>query len=194
MTAIQFDALLAAHCAPALAGIKSANLISVKREAAEGLGTLISNYSRVLNRDGIAMELLGSFERYALLLVYRPELLWNALLKNRDFLRLNGYTDWSNLDSLLSELKKRCREHFVPCEIGMFLDYPLEEVIAFAQGTLPCRLCGYWKVYHDVAYAKKRFREFTLCRETYDMHLKNGETLFQIVQNNHKKEDAEASP
>ncbi len=182
MTAPQFDTLLAAHCAPALAGIKSANLISVKREASEGLNILISDYNRVLHRNGIALELLGSFERYVLLLVYRPELLWRVLLKNRAFLLQNGYTHWSGLDSLLEELKKRCREHSVPCEIGLFLDYPLEDVISFARGTLPCRLCGYWKVYHDVAHAKERFREFTLCREKYSMHLQNGETLLQIVQ------------
>jgi hypothetical protein len=184
MTSLQFDSLLANHCAPALAGIKSANLISIKRESAGGLERLLTDYNRVLMRYGIRMEVLGSFERYILLLVYRPELLWKVLRENRDFLWQKGYAVWGGLDCVLTQLKRRCREHSVPHEIGLFLNYPLEDVVSFMEGDSPCKLCGYWRVYHDVPFAMERFREFTLCREDYSKKIQNGKTLFQIIQNN----------
>ena len=37
-----------------------------------------------------------------------------------------------------------------PHEIGLFLDYPADDVLAFVEkGGAGCKLCGYWKVYGD---------------------------------------------
>lgn len=183
MTARQFDYLLAYHCAPALAGIKSANLISIKKEANGNLDELLSFYNNSLNHSGIRMEILCRYETHILVLVYQPRLLWSELQanKNRSFLLEKGYEDWSNLNAVLNGLKKRCAEHCVPHEIGLFLSYPLEDVIGFMDGCANCKLCGYWKVYSDVESAEKRFRQFTLCRNDFCRRVTNGTSILQLL-------------
>ena len=60
------------------------------------------------------------------------------------------------LDYLAVRYRKIC-----PHEIGVFLDYPLHDVKAFAGcDRQKCILTGYWKVYAEEKNALRRFREF----------------------------------
>lgn len=163
MTARQFDSMLARYCAPVLAGVKCANMISVREEETDHLARLLAIYNHTLSRHGIRAEILCRYRTHTLVLVYRPDLLWSQLRNNdvRKFLTSLGYCRWENLDALLCQLKERCARHCIPHEIGLFLNYPLEDVICFMQGNTQCKLCGYWKVYSDVDFARKRFSQFT---------------------------------
>jgi hypothetical protein len=85
----------------------------------------------------------------------------------------------------LSHLKKKAggkwdasgvppRTEPFPHEVGIFLGYPPEDVRGFVeQGGQNYKLCGYWKVYGDVEKAKKRFSQYTRCREEASFKLKN---------------------
>lgn len=81
-------------------------------------------------------------------------------------LRQAGYPVLANrpldLAALLSHLKKRLSQsEAFPHEIGLFLGYPLEDVIGFCRHKGEgCKLCGYWKVYGDVESARKSFALF----------------------------------
>ncbi len=100
-----------------------------------------------LNRAAYPDHPAGGTER-ALVYVYRQEAL-AALLAQADvqaFLRAMGYGDASP-DGALAFLRQRLAES--PCfphEIGVFLGYPLSDVIAFMRdGGRGCRCSGCWK-------------------------------------------------
>lgn len=69
------------------------------------------------------------------------------------------------LAALLRHLRRRLlwREGF-PHEIGLFLGYPPEDVQGFLAdpGGGRCKLCGHWKVYHDVEGARRAVRPVRL--------------------------------
>lgn len=55
-----------------------------------------------------------------------------------------------------------------PHEIGVFLDYPLEDVQGFmANGGAGAVCQGCWKAYGDAQEAYRRFRLYGKCREVY---------------------------
>ena len=89
----------------------------------------------------------------------------------------------SSPTALLSHLKKRLSQsEAFPHEIGLFLGYPLEDVIGFCRHKGEgCKLCGYWKVYGDVESARKSFALFDRCRELLFSHLLSGAPLQELV-------------
>lgn len=62
---------LAFHCAPALAGIKPANLISCAKADCPNFAALVEEYNQALNSRDIYFQVLSQLERSYLLLVYR---------------------------------------------------------------------------------------------------------------------------
>ena len=65
-----------------------------------------------------------------------------------------------SLDACLEHLQKRFRLEF-PHEIGLFLDYPPEDVRGFLEHRGAESLAvGYWKVYGNVEKARRAFRRY----------------------------------
>lgn len=183
MSGSQFDYLLAFHAAPALAGIKPANLFSVRGETAAAIEPLLQSYNLRLNRRGIAVRVLCERDSYFLVFVYRPSRLWRELTEDRrrGFLEGFGYSDWSGLEAALRRLGERCRECRAPHEIGVFLGYPLEDVVGFIENAGErCKLCGYWKVYSDETAARKSFERFTRCRNDLCRRVRGGESIVRL--------------
>jgi hypothetical protein len=159
-------------------------MISVREEDTGHLARLLAVYNRLLCRHGVRAEILCRYRTHTLILVYRPSLLWSQLQEEdvRNFLTSLGYCQWESLDSLLSQLKNRCAQHCIPHEIGLFLNYPLEDVIGFTEGGAQCKLCGYWKVYSDTDFARMRFRQFTSCREAYCRMIESGGSVLSLFR------------
>ena len=93
-----------------------------------------------------------------------------------------GYPAEGPLSGRLAYLRRRLTAAGgFPHEIGLFLGYPAEDVRAFqARGGAGCKLCGYWKVYHDVEEARRQFRRFDRCRDSLLARLRAGMTLSQL--------------
>ncbi|WMJ79448.1 DUF3793 family protein [Clostridium sp. MB40-C1] len=84
---------------------------------------------------------------------------------NIKFLKQYGYKSKMSLKQCLFLLKTRYYYN-CPNEIGIFLGYPLEDVIEFMNGNQKKAIIfGYWKVYHNPSYALKIFEKYDLCRE-----------------------------
>lgn len=120
-----FDELLAFHCAPALAGIKPANLVSCPTASMPVVSPLLAEYTRRFADRGIAFEVLCHCAARTLILVYQPQQL-EALLAEQEaseYLQEIGYKAGS-ARSLLRQLgaKVSCSRDF-PHEIGIFLGY-----------------------------------------------------------------------
>jgi hypothetical protein len=66
----------------------------------------------------------------------------------------------------LNHLQKQFEDQQCPHAVGLFLGYPLDDVLGFIKHRgYNYKLCGIWKVYGDVEQAKNRFRQYDLCRE-----------------------------
>jgi hypothetical protein len=182
-----FEKALVGHCSPTLIGIKPANLLSLSKANYPQLPALIAAYIRSLAGKGISFRIVCECGCRWLLLVYRHQMLWEQLSAPsvQALLRQAGYpvSQTTSLETLLEHLSRRltASEEF-PHEIGLFLGYPLADVIGFCQHRGEnCKLCGYWKVYGDVESAQRCFAMFDQCRAALSARLMSGCPLTELV-------------
>ncbi len=156
------------HCAPTLASIKTGSLFSLSFDAEDQLTEQLDRWNRRLAPKGVMIELMRTSER-ALVYVYRPKRLASDLNKPgvADFLAERGYGP--GVQKAVSRLRDAlCRGGEFPHEIGLFLGYPLCDVLGFIEHEgRCCRLCGCWKVYGDVCEAQRCFSRYRKCRDVY---------------------------
>ena len=93
-----------------------------------------------------------------------------------------GYGDTSP-DGVLAFLRQRLAES--PCfphEIGVFLGYPLSDVIAFMRdGGRGCRCSGCWKAYTNECEAMRIFQRYKACRAAYQTLFRAGWPLERLT-------------
>ena len=180
-----FEKKLAHFTAPTLLGIKCASLVSLSREEFD-----IPAYAAAFNaqavRGGLQMQIMCRCQKRQLVLLYRPKLLQKRLEQPeiRRFLRRYGYTADMDLAACLMRLQNRIAEKpEFPHEIGIFLGYPLEDVDGFIthQGE-NCKLCGCWKVYGNVAQARRTFASYEKCRVFLCAKLSKGCNILQALK------------
>lgn len=185
LQAAALEEALALHCAPALTGVAPANLVSLPLAQYPGLSALLEAYSVRLREAGIALTPLCQCQRRVLLLVYRPAFLACRIQERHTarYLSRLGYPVEEGLDRCLETLRQRLeRNGDFPHEIGLFLGYPLADVVGFcALGGACAKLSGHWKVYGDVDYAKRCFRRFDASRKRLCQGLREGRTLLQLL-------------
>lgn len=181
----RFEQTLAFHCAPAMAGIKPADLISWPAPPRETL-ELLDRFSRSLARAGIRFRLLCCCRGRCLILVYRPDRLEEQLAQEdvRGLLRRDGYPVDGGLMAMLGHLgAKMLGSREFPHEVGLFLGYPAEDVEGFRlNGGRDFKCCGLWKVYSDVDRAQKCFHRYSCCRRALCRRVQAGCRLAQIFQ------------
>ena len=98
------------------------------------------------------------------------------------YLEKYGYEN-TEPEQCLALLKKRfeASEDF-PHEIGIFLDYPLGDVIGFIQnGGQNYKCSGCWKVYCNECEALKMFQKYHKCREVYRNLWAKGRSVLQLT-------------
>lgn len=172
------------HCSPTLANLKTANLFSVRYESLDKLGAYVEYWNGSLQEKGVTLTVLCANQGMALVYVYRKKKLQEDLGKPGvlSFMRHYGY-DKADVDNALCTLKKR----FVSCEqfpheIGLFLGYPLGDVIGFIENAGKNSKCsGCWKVYCNECEALKLFAKFQKCKEVYERLFQNGCSIGQLT-------------
>lgn len=164
------DDLLVFHCAPTLAGLKGAALICVPCEDAGMYDKMIASYNARYNHRGLYFRTISDCKGRKLLYVYRPSTI-SAYVNSpacRNFLQAFGYGN-EDFEGLLRILETRFQNGMeFPHELGIFLEYPLEDVKAFIRHRgHNAKVCGEWKVYTDVSYAEREFSKYRVCRKCY---------------------------
>lgn len=176
-----FDELLAFHCAPVLTGLKPANIISLQLEDADELESLLPQYNRAFAPRRLVFRRLRGGKKRTLVFIYDPAQL-NELLHDRgyrSYLIAAGYAQQADLEGDLEQLEKRLADSpAFPHEIGVFLGYPLEDILGFVlnKGT-GYKYSGYWRVYGDVPKARKLFAAYEQCRDFILQKLAEGLSL-----------------
>ena len=93
-----------------------------------------------------------------------------------------GYTSLEPEDALkLLQSKLQAQEEF-PHEIGIFLGYPLGDVIGFIKNAgQNCKCVGCWKVYCNECEAIKAFARFKKCTSVYVRLWNQGRSVRQLT-------------
>lgn len=161
---------LVQHCAPTLAGIKTANLFTCPYESQKALLDSLRQINRRLCPKGLRVLPLRFSESRALIYTYRPKKLSTDLsdATAAEILKQHGYNP-SNCEKCVCQLARRLRQQKdFPHEIGLFLGYPPEDVCGFIEcGPDCCKCTGCWKVYGDEESAKKKFAQYKKCTRVY---------------------------
>ena len=180
----QLERMLAAYCAPTLAGIKTASLVACSRTRFPDLPLQIARYQTAFAPRGLEFSVICVCRERFLLLVYHRQRLEKQLSDEQAvrLLKAFDYPMEQGVDALLHHLEHRikCGGSF-PHEIGLFLGYPIEDVIGFirnaGQGS---KLTGYWKVYGDVEAASKCFDSFRRVKRAVTDRVERGESLLHV--------------
>ncbi|MEL7597809.1 MAG: DUF3793 family protein [Clostridiaceae bacterium] len=159
---------IAYNAAPTIAKQKASYLIIFHEKGKRNLYNLWETYKKDVKKE-VSMSIyeLKRLQNSTAVLFYNEEEIKNILSEYRymKFLKELGYSTHMSVDESLLLLKQRYKT-VCPHEIGVFLGYPMEDVIEFIKNPdSQCLMFGYWKVYHNINYAKKKFEKYDKCKE-----------------------------
>lgn len=177
---LQFQLIL--QCAPFLKGIKKASITNIDKK-------YVKELANVLNGTGIDHKILAYKKERFLVLFYRREEFADYIEGEEvsRFLKDYGYED-NRLEQILIRLSRRIcsysREEIAfPHEIGVFLDYPLEDVEGFIRNEgRNSLLTGYWKVYHNPGRAQMTFSAYDKAKTSAVNEFLTGKTIQDIAR------------
>ena len=154
-----FEDVLVEQCAPTLAGIKPASLFRFQADSLETIRLHTAEWDQRLRSFGIRVHLLKECPGTLAGMIYLYREKW--------------------LTQLVAE--KELEQEY-PHEIGIFLGYPLQDVVGFIENkarNYTC--CGYWKCYGDPAAAQKCFERYRICTRIYKKRYASGTPIVQLV-------------
>ena len=161
---------------------KRIELREYQKEAFENFITYFENEK--LNKKGVNVRIVKESSTRILVYVYRKDKLIDEWAKPgvKSFMEKRGYGDLS-VDMAIDKLSdKLMKNEGFPHEIGMFLGYPLGDVIGFIANSGKNSKCtGCWKVYCDECNAKKKFAQFDKCKKVYKNLWNSGKGLMQLA-------------
>lgn len=177
-----------------ICGIKPANLFTVPLN--QFSETEFNNWKIIINNLGLSVCSFKSQQDTMMFFVYDKN--WIKRILNHknvnQYLNKKGYSENFCAEEYLQELFNRlCSSSEFPHEVGIFLGYPIEDVIYFEknQGSR-CKYCGYWKSYCNPEQAKKYCRLFKECTQMCTKWFEEGYSVPQIIRK-YKKAAKEAA-
>lgn len=182
-----FETVLIEQCAPALAGLKPSNLFRLEAHERNGLYCTVKKWQAALHPRGVTIRILKEcpITHCYLIYVYREKRLAQILEtpEIRRYLLREGYASAESCEGWLNQLADRLRKNReFPHEIGIFLGYPLEDVIGFVENkgqNYTC--CGYWKSYGDPVQAQNLFDRYKKCTDLYLQLFHSGTPITRLT-------------
>ena len=176
------DRAIIDHASPTLARLKLGSLLNL--EIGESFFVEFARLGDELRGKGVKLTILRLHGGKALLYVYRPDELERALQDKevRRFLTTCGY-DRFDAAGAIQTLRNHLKDTTAfPHEIGVFLGYPLADVLGFIENCgKNCLACGCWKVYSDLCFAQQTFRRFEKCKTVYQRLFAEGCPLARLT-------------
>lgn len=175
---------LVEQCAPTLASLKAGSLFSYTFSEAASFEAQVLFWRSALRSKGLELTVLKAEGGRALIYLYRVSALQQVLQKAETaaFLRACGYHDLLP-DAAIGVLRsKLAKENGFPHEIGVFLGYPLEDVLGFIRHCgQNCKRTGCWKVYGNAEAAECQFRKFQKCTCVYKRLWASGRSVLRMT-------------
>lgn len=180
---MSIEKCLVENCASTLASLKTGSMFNIEYESSDALMNHLTSWNQILNGKGVFVIVLKCSEQKALIYVYRKSGLEKELREEdiQAFLSHYGYKNF-DIDSVLSRLRLHFSEAEFPHEIGIFLGYPLADVIGFIENEGKNFQClGCWKVYCNRQEAEKMFGKIRKCKAIYSDLWKQGKSILQLT-------------
>lgn len=180
------DYLLANYCAPTFLGLKASNMLSIRNCQAscfEKCESCIEEYNYYFSESGYKIHLIRDNPNSKLILVYHEEHLKQKLSgwERGDFLSSFGYQKTGSTEYCLEMLKERMKGNEFPHEVGIFLDYPMGDILGYiAHGGRNSQASGYWKVYSDARGALSKFQKYSGARCYLLSEIAKGKNMIEI--------------
>lgn len=172
-------------CSPTLAGLKTAGMFGYPFQSERKLFEELEEANRKLNGKGVFIEVLKTKDSRALVYVYRRDRLAADLEEGEAVTLLDhmGYVHGFGWRGYLEQMKSRLEEYdCFPHEIGLFLGYPICDVIGFIEHKGRNYKCaGLWKSYGDETEMTKVFRKLKKCRKVYGKLFSEGKSIMQLT-------------
>ncbi|WP_026840578.1 DUF3793 family protein [Citrifermentans bremense] len=172
---------LALELAEVLQEAKPANLVCLankRRSCGRNLYLLWKEHGQALiEASGLKVRVLADRGSSVLLLLYSQSAL-GALLDQKSvrvILQKAGYPEPDRFEAVLSELEHRVEGEGFPHEIGVFLGYPLKDVVGFmgwAPLSFTCQ--GPWKIFGNPVPSLELAENHRKCRCEMSLQLASG--------------------
>lgn len=159
---LYLPATIAYHAAPVSSGLKPSVLINLGRQESRLLQLWTKYLQDVDNFMGLSLVVFHGVGGYRQLFCYDPKHLEQVIADRdvRSYLESIGFGYPIRINDILSFLQKGFLQG-CPHETGIFLGYPLSDVLDFIRyGGKHYLINGYWKVYSNVSYAVRMFHAF----------------------------------
>jgi hypothetical protein len=171
------------YCSPTLASLKLGSLFRYKYEDLNEFLYTLEYEQQWLKLKGISIEIVSIKDDSILIYLFRDSLL-SETLQNREvqeFLSAYGYKKF-NVEGSIETLKDNFKKSMCPHEVGIFLGYPLNDVVGFIENCgKNCKCCGYWKVYDNETEALKTFKKFSKCKDVYKRLFSEGFSIKRLT-------------
>jgi len=150
---------------PVLLGEKPAEIISFPKKDSLELMRIKDIFSKC---NKASYKEFVAFNGCKKIRFYNNKLLDSTLLdlRNLVFLKKLGYGEEYSLDNYLGHLINKIEEDSIPHEIGVFLGYPLKDVIGFmGHPSLKLTKINGWNVYGDSRLSDEKYVKFNNAKQ-----------------------------
>lgn len=154
-------AILKLNLAPSISNIKVGNLINL-RNTSRNLKNCWEKYKNYII-DDLKLDYFEfrNTEKSVLIYFYNNKRLF-LKLKEKNIIEFLNSVGYKNCESLTDYFEILSFKFISGCpdEIGVFLGYPLKDVIDFKDNKKKCKCIGYWKCYNNEKRALKTFNDY----------------------------------
>lgn len=154
---------------PVILGSKPSEILNIsskdldKNKKISEINTFFKNCSR------LSYEIIYK-ENGSIRILFVNKKALEGVLNNKkciNFLKFIGYPTDYQINSYMDVLLGKLKEDEFPHEIGIFLGYPLKDVVGFmGYGNYKFHKTKYWKVYGDPEISDKVYNNFLEDRQT----------------------------
>lgn len=178
------DCLFIRYLAPTLCGIKPANLFTLSLSDYASIN--LTKWIFTLKKNQLSLvSIKSSINR---IMIFSYDFVWIRKILSDAFIQAyligKGYSNPSDTSQTLKELFLRLEnQKGFPHEVGLFLGYPIEDVIGFEENEgRNCKCCSYWKSYSDPSIAKSCCAQYKWCSEMCKQWFVEGLSVPQIIK------------
>lgn len=181
---INTESLLIHYSAPTMCGIKPANLFTLSESQIRNVD--LEKWKSKLQAQNLNLIYFKTSSNRWMIFIYNHcwirQIISDSLIQA--YLRGKGYENPLNTHQTLKELFSRIKNSkSFPHEIGFFLGYPIEDVIAFEENKgQNCKYCGYWKSYSNPSEAKSCCAQYKWCSQICKQLFEEGLSVPQIIK------------
>ena len=172
------------QCAPTLASLKTGALFGVIEPDSAELLRQAEHWRSRLADKGLVLSVLRCRKGRALIYLGRLSQLERDLAAPgaAELLKRCGYASHSCPEALETLRRRVLSEEGFPHEIGVFLGYPLPDVLGYIQNRgKNSKLTGFWQVYGDEADAARKFSLYRRCSAVYRRLYMSGRSLDELT-------------